>query len=208
MGETDCPRFPAAAASRTIPRMGPYVLPIVLPDWLQRHLDSAPAFIPAIEDRMRFVIELSRMNVEHGSGGPFGAAVFRAEEGRLIAAGVNLVTHTGVSIAHAELIAISFAQRRLGHYDLGAPEQPSMELVTSTEPCAMCLGAIPWSGVKRVVCGADEADARAIGFDEGDKPQDWPALLEHRGIALHRHLFRAEAAAVLQAYAERGGMIY
>lgn len=181
---------------------------IVLPVWLQGRLDSAPDVITGLEARMRFVIELSRLNIEHGTGGPFGAAVFTMDDGRLIAAGVNLVTSTGVSIAHAELIALAFAQHRVGHYHLDAPQYPPMELVTSTEPCAMCLGAVPWSGVKRVVCGADEADARAIGFDEGDKPAHWEACLKRRGIAVHRHILREEAAAVLRRYAQAGGLIY
>ncbi len=188
--------------------MGPYELPLILPDWLQRHLDAAPIIIPDVEDRMRFVIGLSRLNMEQDTGGPFGAGVFSMEDGQLIAAGVNLVTSTCVSIAHAELIALTFAQRAVGHYDLDVPHYPPLELVTSTEPCAMCLGAIPWSGVKSVVCGADEADARAIGFDEGDKPEHWRELLEHRGITVRRHVLREDAARVLREYQDRGGVIY
>lgn len=191
-----------------MPAMDAYHLSIVLPAWLQGRLDAAPAAIAELPERMRFVIGLSRLNIEHATGGPFGAAVFTMEGGELIAAGVNLVTSTGVSIAHAELIALAFAQRRVGHYHLDAPQYPPMELVTSTEPCAMCLGAIPWSGVRRVVCGADEVDARAIGFDEGDKPGHWQASLERRGILVHRHVLREEAAAVLKQYARAGGPIY
>ncbi len=188
--------------------MGPYELPLKLPAWLQRHLDAAPIIIPKVEDRMRFVIGLSRLNMEQDTGGPFGAGVFSMEDGKLIAAGVNLVTSTCVSIAHAELIALTFAQRVVGHYDLDVPHYPPLELVTSTEPCAMCLGAIPWSGVKSVVCGADDADARAIGFDEGDKPENWRELLERRGIKVRRHVLREEAARVLRDYRDRGGVIY
>jgi tRNA(Arg) A34 adenosine deaminase TadA len=46
-------------------------------------------------------------------------------------------------------------------------------MVVSTEPCALCLGAIPWSGIRRLVCGARDEDARSIGFDEGEKVPYW-----------------------------------
>ena len=72
----------------------------------------------------------------------------------------------------------------------------------------MCLGAIPWSGVRRVVCGARGADACAIGFDEGAKPADWVAALTGRGIEVLRDVLRDEAQAVLRHYAESGRNIY
>jgi tRNA(Arg) A34 adenosine deaminase TadA len=72
----------------------------------------------------------------------------------------------------------------------------------------MCLGAVPWSGVVRLVCGARDEDARAIGFDEGDKPTDWPDLLRRRGIEVLRDVRRTQAAAVLRAYVEQGGELY
>jgi len=80
--------------------------------------------------------------------------------------------------------------------------------VTRTEPCAMCLGAIPWSGVRRLVCGARDEDARQVGMDEGDKPDDWEACFGRRGIAVTRDVCRAGAADVLLAYRDGGGLIY
>ena len=91
---------------------------------------------------MRFVIELARQNIEHRTGGPFGAAIFETTSGKLLAPGVNLVEPAHCSIAHAEMVAIALAQQTRGSYDLGR-EGTICELVTSTEPCAMCLGAIP-----------------------------------------------------------------
>ncbi len=167
-----------------------------------------PDFIPELKARMELAVELARRNVEHATGGPFGAAVFERESGRLLAAGVNLVVLAGISAAHAELIALTLAQLRVGSFDLGAPGLPVHELVTSVEPCAMCLGALPWSGVRRVVCGAAGEDAERAGFDEGAKPDAWPAELERRGIEVVRGVLRREAAKVLQEYAERGGQIY
>jgi len=72
----------------------------------------------------------------------------------------------------------------------------------------MCLGAVCWSGVGRVVCGARDEDARRIGFDEGPKPPDWVGALESRGISVVQDILRKEAAAVLTEYGERGGLIY
>lgn len=157
---------------------------------------------------MRFVIELARRNIEHCTGGPFGAAVFEAQSGRVVGVGVNLVETSNCSLAHAEMIAIALAQQTAGGYDLGAQGLPRHELVTSTEPCAMCLGAIPWSGLRRVVCGARGEDAAAIGFDEGAKPADWVGELRRRGIEVVRDVLREEARAVLQQYANAGGLIY
>ncbi len=161
----------------------------------------------SIEERMRFVITLSRLNIERKTGGPFGAAVFETESGKLIAAGVNIVIAANCSVAHAEIMAISMAQQVLGCYDLGS-EGTSYELVTSTEPCAMCLGAIAWSGIRSVICGARDEDARSIGFDEGAKPKDWVSSLESRGIAVIQDVLREEARKVLSQYYESGGVIY
>lgn len=72
----------------------------------------------------------------------------------------------------------------------------------------MCLGAIPWSGVSRLVCGARDEDARRIGFDEGDKPSDWIGRLRKRGIEVVRDVSRTEAVSVLEEYARNGGIIY
>jgi tRNA(Arg) A34 adenosine deaminase TadA len=122
--------------------------------------------------------------------------------------GVNVVVPSNCSVAHAEVLAIVAAQQAVGHYDLGAEGMPACELVTSTEPCAMCLGAVVWSGVRSLVCGAREEDATSVGFDEGPKPADWAAALAARGIAVTRDVLRDESAAVLRQYAESGGPIY
>ena len=184
------------------------VITLSLPPWLERALPPPGTAFPAVEDRMRFVIGLAEQNIAAGTGGPFAAAVFNGGTGRLITAGVNLVISLNSSIAHAEIIAIMLAQQRAGTYDLGGGGMPPLELVTSTEPCAMCLGAIPWSGVRRLVFGATGEDVAGIGFDEGAKPARWQRELEEREIAVVQSVCRAEAAAVLRRYAEQGGMIY
>ena len=157
---------------------------------------------------MQFVIQLALTNVVQETGGPFAAAVFDTTTGRLVSIGVNLVVSTNCSLAHAEMVALANAQQAVGHFDLGAARMPKLELVTSCEPCAMCYGAIPWSGVRKVICGARARDAAAIGFDEGLKPKRWVAALKKRGIAVSRDLCRDEAAAVFQRYKQASGDIY
>ena len=180
-----------------------------LPAWLaDRWQRSSDREFTDDESKMRFAIELARTNVEKGTGGPFGSAVFERDSGRLVAPGVNLVTTARASIAHGEIVALFLAQQKLGNHDLGADGLPSHELFTSTEPCAMCLGSIPWSGITRIVCAASGADAEVIGFDEGAKPTDWVASLEDRGIEVVRGVLQADGKAVLQAYAAKSGEIY
>jgi tRNA(Arg) A34 adenosine deaminase TadA len=179
-----------------------------LPGWVEELLADPDREYPTEEDRMRLVIELSRLNVVHGTGGPFGAGVFDLSTNRLVAPGVNLVTTANLSTAHAEIVALMVAQQVVGHFDLGGPGRPPYELVASTEPCAQCFGSVPWSGVRRLACGARDEDARDIGFDEGPKMPDWASALERRGITVVRDVCREEAAAVLEEYAENGGVIY
>ena len=178
-----------------------------LPDWLLEYAKSG-ALIPGLEERMSFVIEASRRNVEQDTGGPFAAAVFERDSGRLISLGVNLVIPQGLSMLHAEMTALAVAQRQLGTFDLGESGLPALELVSSTEPCVMCLGGIVWSGIRRVVAGARDADARSVGFDEGPKPENWKAALEQRHIEVISDLQREEAKQVLEAYARLDKQIY
>lgn len=178
------------------------------PDWMEAVLPPPETGFRSVEERMRLVVQLARENVRRATGGPFGAGVFDLATGRLIAPGVNRVLAMNCSILHAEMMAIALAQRRIGDFDLGNAGPAGAELVASTEPCAMCFGAVPWSGVRRLACGARDEDARAIGFDEGPKPADWAGALEVRGISVFRDVLRDEAAAVLREYAEAGGVIY
>ncbi len=179
-----------------------------LPAWVEESLAEEGRTYPAAEDRMRLVVGLARENVRRGTGGPFGAGIFERETGTLLAPGVNLVVGSCCSVFHAEMVAIMIAQKILGNFDLGDARAPAYELVTSTEPCAMCLGATPWSGVRGLLCGARDEDASAVGFDEGSKPSEWVSALEGRGIAVTRDVLREEAAGVLREYAASGGEIY
>jgi tRNA(Arg) A34 adenosine deaminase TadA len=160
---------------------------------------------PLVDDdaRMTLTVRLSEENVARG-GGPFAGTVFL--EDRLVAAGVNRVLESGFSIAHAEIVALMRAQAALG--SAAALSAPPLTLFASTEPCCQCFGALVWAGVRRLVCGATTADAEAVGFDEGPKPDAWVSVLEARGISVRQGLRRAEAARVLAEYVARGGPIY
>lgn len=180
-----------------------------LPDWVAAFEDERRDLLFATDEaRMAVAIALAARNVELRTGGPFGAALFEPQTGRLVAVGVNLVEGSGLSLAHAEMVAIAVAQMRAGSYDLGRWAGGPLELVSSAEPCAMCMGAIPWSGIGRVVVGARDPDVRLAGFDEGDKPPHWVSRYRERGIAVARDVGRAEALAVLRRYAMEGGAIY
>jgi tRNA(Arg) A34 adenosine deaminase TadA len=179
---------------------------LTLPGWIEELAGDPERVYRDPEERLRLTVELARRNVEHGTGGPFGAAVFDLSTGRLIAPGVNRVIPESCSVAHAETMAIMLAQKRLGTFDLRS--LGDYELATSAEPCAMCYGALPWSGVRRLAYGASREDVLAIGFDEGDKPADWAAALERRGIQVVHDLLRAEAREALESYRRGNGTIY
>lgn len=155
---------------------------------------------------MQLAIALSRESVRQNTGGPFGAVVAHEQTGEVVSVGINLVTTAGLSIAHAEMVALSLAQLSKGQWNLS--QTGPMQLITSCEPCAMCFGALPWSGISSLVCGARKQDAEAAGFDEGDKPDEWVESLQRRGIEVQRGVLRSEAAGVLAYYSDNGGQIY
>jgi len=188
-------------------KIQPYQINIVFPQWVNAFLDKSPEAFPGIEERMRFVIALSEENIRNETGGPFGAAIFD-NAGKLIAPGINMVIPENCSVLHAEMVAIMMAQKKVGNYDLSNGGKSSADLFSTTEPCAMCFGAIPWSGVNRLVCGARCEDAEALGFDEGPKPKEWVSALNQRGIDVVCDVLRDDAKAVLNAYAKTGGLVY
>ena len=178
-----------------------------MPPWAHDLVEPGQRF-PTSSERMKLAVELSRRNIIHGTGGPFGAAVFDLTTFRPLALGVNLVVPTASAAAHAEVVAVCMAGQRVGNFDLTEGNGGPTELATSCAPCAMCLGAIPWSGVSSVLIAAREDDARSVGFDEGNRPADWVEDLRRRGISVTEDVLRGEAVAVLQNYLEGGGVIY
>jgi tRNA(Arg) A34 adenosine deaminase TadA len=177
------------------------------PPWLEALVDWDRVYYDEI-DRMRFVVSLSRENVVRRGGGPFAAAVFERDTGRVVSVGTNMVATTNNSVLHGEVVAIMLAEQKLGSYTLARADMPVHELVTSCEPCAMCLGATLWSGVRKLVCGATREDAVRAKFDEGPVFPESYDYLEQRGIEVVRGVLREEAAGVLDLYVNTDGLIY
>ena len=177
------------------------------PAWVQEAVDWTRSYVTD-EERIRLTIALARENVVREAAGPFGAAVFERGTGRLVAVGVNSVVRLRSSVLHGEMMAFILAQERTGSFSLAAPGLPAHELATSCEPCAMCLGATLWSGVKRLVFAAHREDAEDLGFDEGPVFAASYQYLRERGIEIVGGLLREEARAVFTLYRSRGGLIY
>jgi tRNA(Arg) A34 adenosine deaminase TadA len=179
---------------------------LTLPAWVHDHVDTAIAY-PGDAPKVALAIELSRLNVEHRSGGPFGAAVFGPDD-RIIAVGVNRVVPHTTSLAHAENMAYMLAQQRLQTHRLNDILKP-VTLATSSQPCCQCYGATVWAGIDRLLIGASAEDVMELtAFDEGPLPADWIGELNKRGIEVVRGLHRDEARAVLRTYGESGGDHY
>ena len=180
---------------------------ITLPDWVSSAIDFDRVYTTD-EEKMRLAIELSRQNVLRRTGGPFGAAIFQRETGRLVAVGVNSVVRLNNCTLHGEMMAFMMAQARLECFSLRTADGVEHELVTSCDPCAMCLGATLWSGVTRMICGAHRDDARRLNFEEGPVFPESHQYLRDRGIEIVAGVLRDEANAVLELYRGHGGPIY
>jgi tRNA(Arg) A34 adenosine deaminase TadA len=180
---------------------------IDLPDWVATLAQRQDSY-RTDEDRMSLAIDLARENVVRDGGGPFGAVVFEDRTGKVVAAAVNRVQQLANCALHAEVMALMFAQQRVGCHTLYNDRGMEYVLATSCDPCAMCLGAVLWSGVQRVICGATRDDAMDIGFDEGPVFPESLIYLRERGVRITHGIRREEATQVLQLYRDRNGIVY
>jgi tRNA(Arg) A34 adenosine deaminase TadA len=179
---------------------------LTLPPWIHEEVDELRGY-PDDEAKVALAIQLARSNVEHGSGGPFGAAVFDGA-GRLLSVGVNRVVPQTSSVAHAEMMAFMCAQSRMQQFRLNEGGGRFV-LATSAQPCCMCYGASVWAGIDELLVGARASDVEELTeFDEGPLPQDWIGELERRGIAVRTDVLRSAAREVLRMYADGGGRRY
>ena len=147
---------------------------------------------------MDVAIDLSDDNFEKNYGGPFGACIVK--DGEIIGKGINRVIKDNDPTAHAEIMAIRNACKKLGTYDL-----TGCELYTSCYPCPMCLSAIIWANIKKVYYGNTKEDAADIGFRD-DYIYDFINKLndgeENKRILNLKSLNREDALQVFEQYKE------
>jgi tRNA(Arg) A34 adenosine deaminase TadA len=148
---------------------------------------------------MARAIELSLENVLSGRGGPFGAVI--AKDGAIVAEGTNQVTSTSDPTAHAEVLAIREACRKLGVFDL-----EGCEIYSSCEPCPMCLAAIYWARLSRIYFANAGADASRIGFDDSLIFRELALPLAQRKIPMIQ-MMREKAFVAFQAWENNPGKI-
>ena len=144
---------------------------------------------------MRRAIELSLQNVQTGKGGPFGAVVVR--HGQVIGEGVNQVLATNDPSAHAEVVAIREACRRLKTFQL-----EGCDIYSSCEPCPMCMGLIYWARPAAVYYGNTAADAAAIGFDDALIYREMKVPVQQRAIPMQQ-MMHEKAMAAFRLWAEK-----
>ena len=137
-------------------------------------------------------VQLSAEKMRAGLGGPFGAVI--ARDGLVIAEGSNQVTSLNDPTAHAEVQAIRDACRKLDSHSLAG-----CEIDSSCEPCPMCLSAIYWARLDRIVFANSRADAAAIGFDDDHIYREIPKDIGQRAIPTTR-IALDEAAEIFQEW--------
>jgi guanine deaminase len=136
------------------------IAPFTLPRRITNHLAGMLSEQNKMHNPfMARAIQASLENIRSGVGGPFAAVVVK--DGKIIAEGTNRVTSTNDPTAHAEVVAIREACKKLGHFEL-----TNCEIYTTCEPCPMCLGAIYWARPARVYYACTAADASEAGFDD------------------------------------------
>ena len=146
------------------------------------------------QDFIREAIRLSIDNVNNG-GGPFGAVIVK--NGKIIASGVNKVTDHNDPTAHAEVNAIRTACKTLNTFDLSG-----CEIYSSCEPCPMCLGAIYWARLSKLVFANTKSDARDIDFDDSFIYDEIAMPIEKRSLPTTTML-REEALEAFKLWNEK-----
>jgi guanine deaminase len=140
---------------------------------------------------MRAAIRLSRDKMRRNDGGPFGAVIVR--RGKIVGRGWNRVTSTNDPTAHAEIMAIREACRRLKTFRLD-----DCELYASCEPCPMCMAAIYWARIGKIFYAGTRRDAAGAGFDDDFLYREVARPVSRRSIPM-KQLLRKDA---LKAFAE------
>lgn len=151
------------------------------------------------EEFMKEAIALAHQCMEDGDGGPFGVVIVK--DGKIVGRGRNRVTVDNDPTAHAEVMAIRDACRRLETFQLDG-----CDIYTSCEPCPMCLGAIYWAHIERIYYAANQHDASDAGFDDSFIYKEIELSSNQRSIPAEQHL-QATAAEVFEQWKEWEGKI-
>jgi guanine deaminase len=150
-------------------------------------------------DFMREAVRISVQKMRANEGGPFGAVV--VQDGRIVSRGWNRVTSTNDPTAHAEVIAIREACKKLGSFRLD-----DCELFTSCEPCPMCLSAIYWARLKAVYFANTKKDAARVGFDDAFLYREMSRPISQRKIPM-KQLLRAAAIKAFEAWEKKADKV-
>lgn len=149
---------------------------------------------------MKIAKEQADKGIKENEGGPFGAVIID-KEGNIVSTGNNKVLLEKDPTAHAEIIAIRAACKKLNTYDLS-----EYILYTSCEPCPMCLSAIIWANVKEVYYGCTKEDAAEVGFRD-EAIYDFIKGKDKTLLKLEQ-IDREECIKTFEEYKKNGGKIY
>lgn len=141
---------------------------------------------------MRIAIRLSEQNVIKSLGGPFGAVIVK--DGKIIAKSANKVTQQNDPTAHAEIVTIRLACRKLKTFDLSG-----CVIYTSCEPCPMCLSAIYWAEIDSIYYANTKKDAANIGFNDQFIYDEIILSKDNRKIRMHQ-IMKTKAKSAFQLW--------
>jgi tRNA(Arg) A34 adenosine deaminase TadA len=167
------------------------------PDWIRDIV--VPGQVHDDAALLRLAVQATLNGMKRAEGGPFGA-IIATHEGKVVSVGTNLVVSGSDATAHAEVLAIRRAGQTLGTFRLRGSGVPGLKLLTTCEPCIMCVGAIHWAGIPEVIAAARKEDAERFGFVEGPSGFDTAGFLQERGILYRGDFLREEALQLFQAY--------
>lgn len=170
-----------------------------LPTWTEQFTQRAQVY-PTVADKMGFVLDLLEAQILNDTGYPFSAVIFDSEH-RVAGVGVNNSLLLKNSTAHAEMLALQFAQSEIGKAYL--PKNGGFTLVTSAQPCSMCVGAIYASGIRELVVAASQSDVTEIlGFGPGPLHPQWREFFAAKGITIVEDVEKNRARSLMLKYAD------
>jgi len=177
------------------------------PEWLDNIVDFERTY--SSMDYMDLALEIALCSASNGEG-PFGTVIGN-DQGSLLEIGWNRVVSTFDTTAHAEIVCLRAAQKKLRTYKLDQYKESPLSIYTSAAPCIQCFGAIYWSGVKNVYSGAPKSFPENIGFKEGPVSEIlWEAARKDKEIHYRPNFFSSEkkVAQPFEEYKKKAGIIY